>query len=159
MRLQQILVGLQSFQVAILLLHDWVPLAPLNDVRAARRGHPLKLIFLATVVSSLLPSIGLVLSLWYLKSGWPSWLYLYLSAAYGFLFAGELEAWWVPYLLWPQPKRGTQYEEMYGNTWAFLPPHKWNPNQRTPLSIACRHAGHVTGFGISLCAWDVGRMV
>jgi hypothetical protein len=121
MRLQQILVGLQSFQVAILLLHDWVPLAPLNDVRAARRGHPLKLIFLATVVSSLLPLIGLVLSLRYLKSGWPSWLYLYLSAAYGFLFAGELEAWWVPYLLWPQPKRAAQYEEMYGNTWAFLP--------------------------------------
>jgi hypothetical protein len=121
MRLQQILLWLESFQVAILLLHDWVPLAPLNDVRAARRGHPLKLIFLATVVSSLLPSIGLVLSLRYLKSGWPSWLYLYLLAAYGFLFVGELEAWWVPYLLWPQPKRATQYEEMYGNTWAFLP--------------------------------------
>ena len=123
MRLQQILIWLQGFQVAILLLHDWVPLAPLNDVRAARRGHPLKLIFLATVVSSLLPSIGLALSLLYLNSVWPRWLYIYLTAAYGFLFAGELEAWWVPYLLWPQPKRVSQYEEMYGNTWAFLPPH------------------------------------
>jgi hypothetical protein len=122
MRLQQILVWLQSFQVAILLLHDWVPLAPLNDVRAARRGHTLTAVILATVVSSLLPSIGLVLSLWYLKSGWPSWLYLYLLAAYGFLLAGELEAWWIPYLVWPRPKRAAEYEEMYGNTWSFLPP-------------------------------------
>jgi hypothetical protein len=122
MRLQQILVWLQSFQVAILLMHDWVSLAPLNDVRAARRGHTLTAMFLATIVSSLLPSIGLTLSLWYLKSGWPSWLYIYLLAAYGFLFVGELEAWWIPYLIWPQPKRAAQYEEMYGNTWAILPP-------------------------------------
>jgi hypothetical protein len=77
---------------------------------------------LATVISSLFPSIGLVLGLFYLKSGWPGWLHIYLLAAYGFLFVGELEAWWVPYLVRPQPKRAAQYEAMYGKTWAFLPP-------------------------------------
>jgi len=118
----RILLWLQGFQVTILLLHDWVPLPPLNDVRAARRGHPLHLIALGTVISSLLPSIGLALSVIYLKSTWPSWLHIYLLAAYGFLFVGELEAWWIPYLFWPQPKRAAQYEAMYSNTCAFLRP-------------------------------------
>jgi hypothetical protein len=117
-----IIIYIQSFQVAILLLHDWIPLGPLNDVRAARRGHTLKAMVLGTVISSLFPSIGLALSLVYLKSVWPAWLYFYLLAAYGFLFIGELEAWWIPYLVWYQPKRVAQYEAMYGNTCAFLPP-------------------------------------
>jgi hypothetical protein len=117
-----ILLWLQSFQVAILLLHDWIPLFPLNNIRAARRGHSVLAMALATIVSSLFPSVGLALTLIYLKSGWPSWLYVYLLTAYGFLFVGELEAWWIPYLLLPQPKRATEYEAMYGNTHAFLPP-------------------------------------
>jgi hypothetical protein len=69
-----------------------------------------------------LPAIGLALSLAYLNSGWPGWVYAYLLVAYGFLFIGELEAWWIPYLLWRQPKRAAEYEAMYGNTYAFLPP-------------------------------------
>jgi hypothetical protein len=116
-----ILLWLQVLQVAILLLHDWIPLPPLNDVRAARRGHTLGAIALGTVVSSLLPSVGLVLSWLYWKSGWPNWLHIYLMAAYGFLFVGELEAWWIPCLVSPQPKRAAEYEAMYGNTWGFLP--------------------------------------
>jgi hypothetical protein len=32
-----------------------------------------------------------------------------------------LEAWWIPDLVWRQPKRSAQYEAMDGNTWAFLP--------------------------------------
>jgi hypothetical protein len=118
-----VLLGLQVFQVAILLLHDWIPLFPLNDIRAARQGHSVSATALATFVSSLFPSLGLVLSLFYLKSGWPNWLYAYLLAAYGFLFLGELEAWWIPYLVWPQPKRAAEYETMYGKTTAFLPAH------------------------------------
>jgi hypothetical protein len=117
-----ILLCLQVFQVAILLLHDWVPLGPLNDIRAARRGHSLKAMALGTVISSLFPGIGLALSLFHLKSSWPGWLYVYLLAAYGFLFIGELEAWWIPYLIRKEPKRAAQYEAMYGNTWTLLPP-------------------------------------
>ncbi|MGA7919295.1 MAG: hypothetical protein WCA38_06445, partial [Candidatus Acidiferrales bacterium] len=86
------------------------------------KGIPICPVVLATVISSLFPVIGLALSLWHLKSGWPNWLYIYLPVAYGLLFLGELEAWWVPYLvLWPQPKRAAQYQAMYGNTCAFLP--------------------------------------
>jgi hypothetical protein len=119
---QHLLLWLQILQVAILLLHDWIPLGPLNDLAAARRGHSRPAMALGTLTSSLLPSIGLALCVFYLRSGWPHWLQIYLLAAYGFLFTGELEAWWIPYLLKPQPKRAADYEAMYGKTSAFLPP-------------------------------------
>jgi hypothetical protein len=118
---RDILLGLQIFQVAILLLHDWIPLPPLNDLPAVRREHSLAAIALATVAGSLFPTIGLVLSLTHGASGWPTWLYIYLAASYGFLFLGELQAWWVPYLLWPQPKRASSYQVIFGQTFAFLP--------------------------------------
>jgi hypothetical protein len=62
-----------------------------------------------------------VLTAFYLHSGWPGWLRIYLLIAYGFLFLGELEAWWIPYFVWPQPKKAAEYEPMYSETLAFLP--------------------------------------
>ena len=115
------LLGLQVFQVAILLLHDWVPVPPLNDIRAARQGHTVRTMALGTLVSSLLPCVGLTFSLIDWNSGWPRWLFFYLVGAYAFLFVGELEAWWVPYFFRPQPKRAAEYDAMYRNTYAFLP--------------------------------------
>jgi len=117
-----ILVWLQGFQVAILLFHDWIPLGALNDIRAMRLGRRLGTVALATALSSLFPFLGLTLSCINLNRSWPHWLDLYLLAAYGFLFMGELEAWWIPYLLSYQPKRAADYQAMYGHTWAFLPP-------------------------------------
>jgi hypothetical protein len=116
-----ILLGLQIFQLAILVVHDWIPLGRFNDIAAARRSHSLPALALGTAVSSLLPGIGLVLAVVYLHSGWPGWLRIYLLVAYGFLFLGELEAWWIPYLLLPQPKKAAEYALMYGETFAFLP--------------------------------------
>lgn len=115
------LLALQIFQVAILLLHDWVPAAPLNNLKAIRQGHSLPAIALGTLISSLLPSIGLALSFVHWNSGWSAGLVVYLLAAYGFLFLGELEAWWIPYLFWPQPRKAAHYEALFAGTSAFLP--------------------------------------
>jgi len=116
-----VLLGLQGFQVVVLLLHDWIPLPPLNDVRGTRKGVSMQKMILGTALSSLFPLGGLLLTLSSMASGWPKWLPIYLLATYGLLFAGELQAWWIPYLLRPEPKRAAQYEEMYGKTHAFLP--------------------------------------
>ena len=35
--------------------------------------------------------------------------------------AGQLTAWWVPYLIRPEPVRAKRYRVMFGNTHAFLP--------------------------------------
>jgi hypothetical protein len=119
--MRYLLLCLQIFQVAILLLHDWIPLPPLNDLAAVRREHSQLAIAVATFIGTLFPAIGLVFSLIHWKSGWPQWLYIYLLASYGFLFLGELQAWWIPYLFWPQPKKAASYRVMFGNTSAFLP--------------------------------------
>ncbi len=110
----RVLVWLQCFQLAILLLHDWVPLGSWNDLPAARKQHSRKGLALGTFVSSLFPLIGLVLSVAYCNSGWPRWLYIYLLAAYGFLFIGEVEEWWIQYLEGSKPKRADEYAGMEG---------------------------------------------
>ena len=62
MNIQKVLLGLQIIQVAILLLHDWIPVPPLNDLAATRRAHTLRQIALGTLASSLLPVLGLIFS-------------------------------------------------------------------------------------------------
>ncbi len=118
---EHLLLSLQILQVGILLLHDWIPIPHLNDLKAMRRQYTLQALALGTLMSSLFPLIGLVLSATYWRPGWSNGLYIYLVAAYGFLFLGELEAWWVPCLLWAQPERAARYQATYGNTAAFLP--------------------------------------
>jgi hypothetical protein len=115
------LLWLQSFQVAILLLHDWIPLPPLNDLKALRQTNTLRATALATLAGAVFPAIGLVLSVLRWTSGWRNGLYTYLLAVYSFLFIGELQAWWIPFLVWPQPERAARYQAMFGNTSAFLP--------------------------------------
>jgi hypothetical protein len=45
----------------------------------------------------------------------------WLGIGYSFLFVGELEAYWIPYLFLPQPSRAARYQAMFGGTHAFLP--------------------------------------
>ena len=117
-----IVLSLETFQVAFLLLHDWVPLGRFSDIRALRRLEPMRKIVLATTLSSLPFVLGLVFSAIHAHDPrWPRWVRLYLWISYGWLFIGELEAWWVPYLLKPQPAKAERYQGLFGNTHAFLP--------------------------------------
>lgn len=119
--LAAILVGLQSYQVAFLWLHDWVPLGRLNDVRAVRRQDPVSRLVRVTLIQSVPFTIGLYFSARHLNGAFPGWLMLYLWISYGALFAGQLRAWWVPYLLRAEPARAERYAAMFGETHAFLP--------------------------------------
>ena len=127
--LQSLLLALQCFHLLVLLFHDWVPLGRLSDIRAVQAAHPRKLLLLGTLVSSLLPGIGLFLSLLYRQRAWPLWLAGYLGFAYLFLFTGEIEAWWAGYFFGYRRDRAASYRAMYGNTLAFLPErHGIRPN-------------------------------
>ena len=92
-----LLLALQVFHVAFLLLHDWVPLGPLNDPAAAKRENSSVKLIMATFVSTLPYALALGFSLHYQHRGYPHWLFTFLSIAYGLLLAGELQAWWIPY--------------------------------------------------------------
>ncbi len=116
-----LLLALQILHVAFLLLHDWVPLGPLNDLSAVRAANPGSRLVVSTLVSALPFAIALGCSLHFEHSRYPHWLFRFLWIAYLLLFLGELNAWWIPYLRGTRSDRVARYETMFGATHAFLP--------------------------------------
>jgi hypothetical protein len=119
--LEQLLLALQAFQVLFLWVHDWIPLGRLNDVAAVRTADTLPRLVVITLAQSVPFTIGLFFSARYFGQPYPHWLSMWLWISYGMLFVGQLRAWWVPYLLKPEPKRAERYQRMFGNTHSFLP--------------------------------------
>ena len=119
-----LLIALQIVQVAILWLHDWVPLPPLNDVAAVQAADSRARLVRVTLVQSLPFTVGLIGSFAAAAQGHSlAWLQPWLWISYGLLFAGELRAWWLPYLVRSEPARADRYRAMFGATHAFLPEH------------------------------------
>jgi hypothetical protein len=127
--LELLLLALQAFQVAFLWTHDWIPLGRLNDVAAVRRQDPLPRLIqdplprliIVTLIQSVPFTIGLIFSAKFLGHAYPHWLTNWLWISYSILFIGQLRAWWLPYLLRPEPERAARYQHMFGNTHSFLP--------------------------------------
>ena len=120
--LEIILLALQVFQVAFLLLHDWIPLGRLNDVAAVQSQDSRTRLVMVTVLSSVPFAFGLVFTVRSFGQPIPLWLYVFLWVIYVGLLLGQLRAWWVPYLFAPDARRATRYRAMFANTHAFLPP-------------------------------------
>jgi hypothetical protein len=57
----------------------------------------------------------------YCPRAYPEWLLWWLWISYGLACYGSLKAWWIPYLLRPDPELAARYRVMYGTTHAFLP--------------------------------------
>ena len=150
--IQQALFALQTFQVLILVLHDFVPLGPLNDIRAAEAAHSRKMLLTGMLISSALPVLGWCASTNFLAEPYPSWLVWYLLGAYGFLFTGEIEAWWATYFFgYKAAERSIEYGTMYGRTWSFLPKrHGIVPNALHVMLHAATAATLVLLVGIKL---------
>ena len=122
------LLLLQAVQVVILWTHDWVPLGPLNDVRAVRRQDTAARLVRITALQSAPFTFGLVATA-ILGSPGPDWLRSWLWGSYLVLFIGELRAWWWPYLIRAEPARAARYRLLFGRTHAVLPErHGMVPN-------------------------------
>jgi hypothetical protein len=119
--LQQALIFLQACQVIFLWIHDWVPLGRLNDVRAVQSQDTRQRLVRVTLVQSVPYTIGLIFSVLSYRRPFPEWLEIWLAVSYGLLFAGQLRAWWIPYLIRPEPQRAARYRIMFGKTHSFLP--------------------------------------
>ncbi|MBE7180604.1 MAG: hypothetical protein INR71_05220 [Terriglobus roseus] len=118
----QVLLGLQAFQVAFLLLHDWVPVPPLNDVVAQRKTDSLSKRLIVTLGSALPFAVLLWATYGFMQHGRePGRLLVWLWIGYGILFLGELNAWWIPYVVRPDLERSARYADLFGKTHGFLP--------------------------------------
>ncbi len=127
------LIALQVVQVAILWLHDWVPLGSLNDVQRVQAEDTRARLIRVTLIQSVPYTLGLAFSLQYRQTGHPGWVWIWLWISYLLLFAGEIRAWWLPYLVRPEPDRAARYAKMFGGTHAFLPTR----NGITPNTLHC----------------------
>ena len=65
--IEMILIALQLFQVLFLWVHDWIPLGPLNDVRAVQSQDTRRRLVTVTLIQSLPWTIGLYFSLLHLR--------------------------------------------------------------------------------------------
>lgn len=114
-------IALQSLHLAILLLHDWIPLAPLTDVEAVRRANKFTHMLLGTAITSVPVAWALWRSVANFGHPYPRGLKIGLWLIYGILFAGELQSWWIPYLFGASPAKVERFQEMFGRTHVFLP--------------------------------------
>ena len=127
------LIVLQLVQVVILWVHDWVPLGSLNDVAAVRAADMTGRLIRVTLIQSVPYTIGLLGTIRHADGVFPGWLWYWLWISYGLLFMGELRAWWLPYLLQPEPERAARYRAMFGRTHGFLPAR----NGLVPNTLHC----------------------
>ena len=114
------LLALQTFSVLFLALHDWIPLGSFNNLAGVRAANPGAKLLTTTLVSAAPYAFGLAASIIYFGSPYPNWLFWWLWISYALLFLGQLRAWWIPYLLRPDPVRAARYQQMFGGTHAFL---------------------------------------
>jgi hypothetical protein len=139
------LLTLQAFQVVFLWLHDWIPVGPFNDVAAVRSQNTTTHLIRATLINSVPFTIGLAYSLMYFRRPYPHWLLYWLWISYGVIFAGELLAWWIPYLFRAEPQRAARYQIMFGNTHSFL-------SQRNGIAPNTAHVLlHIATLGTLVC--------
>jgi hypothetical protein len=114
-------LAFQMFVVLFIGLHDWVPLGRLSNMQGIRATDSTGRLVIVTALSTLPFAIGLVGSLYYSKTHFPSWLAWTLWISYGAGVYGMLRAWWIPYLFRIDPARAKRYQLRFAQTHAFLP--------------------------------------
>jgi hypothetical protein len=112
---------LQAIVVAFLLLHDWIPLGRLSNITAIHNEDSVQRRIFVTLLPAVPAAIGLFYSAKYFGRAYPDGLEMLLRITYVVFLFGILRAWWIPYLLIPEPARAARYQIIFANTHTFLP--------------------------------------
>jgi hypothetical protein len=115
-----VLIALQIFVVLFVGLHNWIPLGSLNDLKGAHAAFPGWKLFTTTLTNFIPFSFGLLASAIYFGGPFPAWLLWWLWISYALACYGSLKAWWIPYLVSPDPGLAARYKVMYRATHSFL---------------------------------------
>lgn len=137
----------QLIVVIFIALHDWVPLGALNNLAGIREADAPATLLWTTLISTLPFAIGLIATAYYAFSRFPMWLGDFLWITYTAGVYGMLRAWWVPYLLIPDPVRAARYQVRFSKTHAFLPTRN---GIRPDTLHVCFHAVLIATF-VLLC--------
>ena len=116
-----VFLAAQAFVVLFLLVHDWVPLGRLSNFTAKRDADPLANRIFVTLLPAVPAGLGLYFCAKNFAHAYPPGVLILLWITYGSFLFGILRAWWVPYLLVPDPERAARYKEIFAGTHRFLP--------------------------------------
>ncbi len=116
-----VFLSLQTIVVSFLLLHDWVNLGHLNNLPAIRSQDTFGRRVFVTLLPGLPAAVALSYSARYFGQSYPHWLEMLLWISYSVFIAGLLRAWWIPYLVAPDPERAARYKILFAGTHSFLP--------------------------------------
>ena len=64
-------------------LHNWIPLGSLNDLKGVRSVFPTGKLLVTTLINFTPVAIRLTASAFYLRRGFPGWLFWFLWILYG----------------------------------------------------------------------------
>jgi len=98
---REILLALQALVVLILAVHDWLPLGRVNAVSHVRKRNTIVQIVSVTALQTLPFAFGLASTLIVHAGPLPGWLRGWLWISYGAMFLGQVQAWWLPFLIRP----------------------------------------------------------
>jgi hypothetical protein len=116
--------GFVAGQILILLfmmLHDWIPLGPFNDLAGIRSQNTVPELLLTTAINTGSVLVVLTLTLWFIGKRYPVWARIWLVAHLGGILWGAVTAWWIPYFFGADKDLIDRYQVMFGNTHSFLP--------------------------------------
>ena len=129
--------------VLFMLIHDWVPLGPLNDVEGVKLENSTSGLVRTTIINTLSILIVVIIAMIFIGKRYPIWARIWLVIHLGSITAGAIMAWWIPYFFGADQETSKRYEVMFGNTHSFLP----EINNITPNTI------HVLFHLILLVTW------
>jgi hypothetical protein len=109
-------------------------------------ANPIHKLVAGTLISLTPFAIGLYASVVHFGGAYPSWLVWWLWISYSFLFIGELQAWWVPYLFRAEPIRAARYQSMFGATHAFLSRTQRHSTEYPARDPSLGNARHIVCF-------------
>ncbi len=104
-----------------MLLHDFISIPPLNDIKALEKEHSLTHRALNAFFCSIPVAVPLILTLYYMPDI-PFWPAVNMVLPYGILTIGTICSWWIPYMFGSSDKHKAAFS-MFKNTHHFLPVH------------------------------------
>jgi len=114
-----------------LLLHDWINIYPLNDLKTFNKHCSLRNKILMTIVNTPFFIVYTLILLYYWATPFPLYAKIYMVTCNLLFMSGILFSWWFPYLFGWLLSQVQELRETYGKTHAFLPKINNNPIPNT----------------------------
>lgn len=118
---QTLFIIAQSCLLILLALHDWVDLAPFNDLKATRATSSLKAHVATTFLNCGIIGGALVGTVWYTGKATPTWFAWYLVSAYALFLFGMFMYWYKPMLFGAGRWHKESFKDEYAHTHHVIP--------------------------------------